>query len=191
MLVKSKGIAWPSSQPLFPLNTRYVAIDVETANSYKDIIEIACVEIVNNQIGRTLTQRIKPMTRNVNNQCMRVHGITLRDVAYCPNFSEFSPTLIDFVKNSPILAHNRPAEYKSILFEFEQMRKPFPFYIGDFYCTMKMARSMGFTGTLREMSKQAGIRTSHLAHHHDALSDTILAAELFIRMGRIRANKGL
>jgi len=191
MTVKSKGIPWPTSQLLFPQSNRYVAIDVETANSYKDIIEIACVEIVNNQIGQTLTQRIKPMTRNVNSQCMRIHGITLRDVAYCPTFSDFSSTLINFVNGAPILAHNRPAEYKSILFEFEQMRETFPFYIGDFYCTMKMARSMGFVGTLREMSKQAGIRTSHLAHHHDALSDTILAAELFIRMGRIRTNRGL
>lgn len=181
---QSSGIDWSRSQSLFPSSDRYVVIDVETANSYRDIIEIACVEIINNKIERTISQRIKPLTTNVNPFCMKVHGISLRDVANSPYFSDFSNKLVSFVGNSPILAHNRAAEYKSLLFEFEQINKIFPYTTDDFYCTMKMAKSLKLNGKLREMAQAIGINISHLSHH-DALSDTLLAANLFIKMKTI------
>lgn len=182
MLKKSSGINWPRNQPLFPYSRRYVAIDVETVNSYKDIIEIGCVEIINNQIGRTMVQRLRPLTNKVNPFCVGVHGITLRDVIREPRFSDFKSTLVNFVGASPILAHNRPAEYKSLLFEFDQIGEKMPFDIGSFYCTMKMAQSLGLSGKLREMSEKVGVNVDHLAKEHDALSDTKLAAMLFLKL---------
>ena len=186
MLKKSSGINWPRNQPLFPYSRRYVAIDVETVNSYKDIIEIGCVEIINNQIGRTMVQRLKPLTNKVNPFCVGVHGITLRDVIREPRFSDFKSTLVNFVGASPILAHNRPAEYKSLLFEFDQIGEKMPFDIGSFYCTMKMAHSLGLSGKLRGMSEKVGINVAHLAKEHDALSDTKLAAMLFLKLLEIK-----
>lgn len=184
--MKNQGINWPKDQTLFPHSKRVVVMDVETMNPYADIIQIAAVEVVNNKIARQLFKNIRPMCRKFNPYCAKVHGISLDDVRHEKTFMEFSPELVDFVGKSPIVAHNRPAEYKSLLFEYDQFQKKFPFYIGDFYCSMKMAKSLNFEGKLRNMAEKAGIKTSHLRTEHDALSDTLVASELYIRMQNIR-----
>lgn len=183
---KTTGIDWPKDQSLFPLSNRYIVMDVETMNPYSDVIQLAAVEIVNGKIQKQLFKNIKPVCKSYNPFCQKVHGITFNDVKFEKTFKQFSPELINFIGKSPILAHNRPAEYKSLLFEYNQARILFPFYIGDFYCTMKMAKNLGLTGKLREMAQQVGIKTHHLRKEHDALSDTIIAAELFIEMQKIK-----
>lgn len=183
---KTTGIDWPKDQSLFPLSNRYIVMDVETMNPYSDVIQLAAVEIVNGKIQKQLFKNIKPICKSYNPFCQKVHGITFNDVKFEKTFKQFSPELINFIGKSPILAHNRPAEYKSLLFEYNQARILFPFYIGDFYCTMKMAKNLGLTGKLREMAQQVGIKTHHLRKEHDALSDTIIAAELFIEMQKIK-----
>lgn len=155
-------------------------------NPYSDIIQIAAVEVVDLRIKEHLFTNIKPLCRRFNPYCARVHGITLSDVRHERTFSQFSDDLVEFVGKSPIIAHNRAAEYKSLLFEFNQMKTDFPFYIGDFYCSMKMARSLGLSGKLREMAEMVGIDTSELRVEHDALTDTLVASELFIKMQTFR-----
>jgi len=187
-MLKNTGIAWNKNQPLFPESNRYIVMDVETMNSYQDIIEIGIVEIMGNKINQKLKIRVKPLNTNINPHCAAVHGITLNDVKFEKTFKEISSGLTNFIGNSPILAHNRAAEYKSLLFEYNQINKNFPFKIDNFYCTMKMAKSLGLSGKLREMSSQLGIDVSHLKIEHDALSDALMAGELFIAMKHLKFN---
>lgn len=189
--MNKKGINWPYNQPLFPDAGRYVVIDVENMNPYADIIQIAAVEVLDLKIKKQLFHNIKPLCKRVNPFCAKVHGIKLSDVRYERTFQEFCPDLMDFVGNSPIIAHNRAAEYKSLLFEFNQIRMDLPFPIDNFFCSMKMARKLGITGGLREMARQVGISVDHLRQEHDALSDTLVAAELFIKMQKFRQNNEL
>lgn len=190
-MTTKKGINWPANQKLFPESERYVVMDVENMNPYSDIIQLAAVEVVGLEIKKQIFTNIKPLCKRFNPYCANVHGITLYDVRNERTFAEFSPELINFIGDSPIIAHNRPAEYKSLLFEYEQIRKKFPFYIGNFYCSMKMARELGLSGKLRVMAEQVGIKTSHLREEHDALSDTLIASELFIKMQKFRIENNM
>lgn len=189
--MNKNGINWPINQPLFPDAGRYVVMDVENMNPYADIIQIAAVEIIGLRIKQKMFHNIKPLCKRINPFCANVHGISLADVRHEKTFKQFQPDLINFIGNSPIIAHNRAAEYKSLLFEFNQINMDIPFPMSSFYCSMKMARKLGLKGKLREMAKQVGIPVDHLRREHDALSDTLIAAELFIKIQQFRLNNEL
>jgi DNA polymerase-3 subunit epsilon len=173
-------------RPQFPaLHRRAVVVDVETADSFKHIIEIAAVEIVDGDIGRhSLVRRVRPATIQMNPFCYRVHGISLADVAHEPDFGDILPELVSFIGDDPILAHNRTYEMKSLGFECGRLGIPMPFGNDRFHCTMQMARSAGLSGKLREMCHGIGIAVDHLPETHDALSDVIMAGRLFVSLSR-------
>ena len=85
---------------------RYVVIDVETAQSYDHIIEIAAVEVIGGTISpRSFVRRVKP--RSVMSPfCYAVHRISLADVKDEPHFEHVVSDLIDFVGDDTIVAHN-------------------------------------------------------------------------------------
>jgi DNA polymerase-3 subunit epsilon len=163
--------------------TRHVVIDVETAQSYDHIIEIAAVEVLGNTISsRSLVRRIKPRSP-MSRFCYAVHGISLEDLENEPYFEEVIPELIEFVRDATIVAHNYVYEYNTLKREFE--RAGYPVYPRDrFSCTMAMAKRSGLPDKLRHACSGASISITHLRDEHDALNDALLAAHLFLRLNR-------
>jgi DNA polymerase-3 subunit epsilon len=162
---------------------RHVAIDVETVAPYSHIIEIAGVEIVGGRLtGKHYLRRVKPDTRTVNPHCVKVHGITLADVAHEPGFGSVLPELADFVGGATILSHNVAAERNSIAFECSRLGVRNPFPDDRYLCTMRLARSASYQGKLREMCSAAGLGIGTLPREHDALSDAKMAALLFLKL---------
>src|SRR4051812_31278430 len=99
---------------------RHVVIDVETAQSYDHVIEIAAVEIVENSITpRRFVRRAKPRSP-MSPFCYAVHGISLEDLRSEPYFEQVLPELIDFVGGDIIVAHNYAYEYNTLKREFER-----------------------------------------------------------------------
>jgi DNA polymerase III subunit epsilon len=160
---------------------RYVVIDVETAQSYDHIIEIAAVEVIGGTISpRSFVRRVKP--RSVMSPfCYAVHRISLADVEDEPHFEHVVSDLIDFVGDDTIVAHNYAYEYNTLRREFERAEQPI--YPRDrFFCTMALAKRSGLPGKLRQACSQAGINIAHLRAQHDALNDALLAAHLFLKL---------
>jgi DNA polymerase-3 subunit epsilon len=165
--------------------TRHVIIDVETAQSYDHIVEIAAVEVVGSTISsRSLVRRIK-LRSAMSRFCYAVHRISLTDLQDKPYFEDVIPELVDFVGDATIVAHNYVYEYNTLKREFE--RAAHPVYPRErFSCTMAMAmaRRSGLPGKLRQACSQAGISVAHLRAEHDALNDALLAAHLFLKLNR-------
>ena len=88
---------------------RYVILDTETTGiSHREhkIIEIGCVEIINNKLtGREYVQRINP-ERDIDAGAFRVHNISFEELRDCPVFSEIKDEFLDFIKGSELVIHN-------------------------------------------------------------------------------------
>lgn len=160
---------------------RHVVIDVETAQSYDHVVEIAAVEIITNSLThRRFVRRVKPRSP-MSPFCYAVHRISLNDLKDERCFDQVLPELIDFVGDNTIVAHNYAYEYNTLKREFERAARP-AYPRERFSCTMALAKRRGLPGKLRSACSQAGIRIDHLREQHDALNDALLAAHLFIRL---------
>jgi DNA polymerase-3 subunit epsilon len=160
---------------------RFVAVDVETAQSYDHVIEIGLVEIVGRRLtGREFSRRIKPRSA-MSPFCLKVHGITLASLAREAYFEQVLPEIHDFVGDAPLVAHNMAYEYNT--FEKELKRaKAAPWTRDRYVCSMAMARSRGHRAALRDACRDLGIGTSHLGKLHGALDDARMSAEIFVRL---------
>lgn len=166
--------------------TRHVAIDVETAQPYDHVIEIGAVEIVDGRVGsRTFVRRVRPVSA-MSPHCQAVHGISLEELKGEPPFAAVLPELLDFVGDATLVAHNIAYERNTFQKEFLKA-KARPWDAARYACTMAMAKKAGLPAKLREACAAKGIPTSHLAKRHDALSDALMCAELFLRIGHVAA----
>ncbi len=103
---------------------RYVVIDVETAQSYDHIIEVAAVEVIGRTVSsRSFVRRIKPRSA-MSPFCYAVHRISLAELEREPYFEHVVHDLIDFVGNDTIVAHNYAYEYNTLKREFERAARP-------------------------------------------------------------------
>jgi DNA polymerase-3 subunit epsilon len=160
---------------------RHVVIDVETAQSYDHIIEIAAVEVIGRTISpRSFVRRIKPRS-GMSPFCYAVHRISLADLEQEPYFEHIVHDLIGFVADDTIIAHNYAYEYNTLKREFERAARP-TYPRERFFCTMALAKRSGLPGKLRQACAQAGISVAHLRAEHDALNDALLAAHLFLKL---------
>src|SRR4051794_30819283 len=162
---------------------RHVVVDIETAQSYDHVIEIAAVEIIGDVLTqRRFVRRVKPRSP-MNPFCYSVHGISLEELRNQPYFEQVVPELIDFIGGDIIVAHNSACEYNTLKREFERASR-IAYPRERFTCTMALARRFGLPGKLRSACSHAGIRIDHLRDQHDALNDALLAAHLFIKLNR-------
>jgi DNA polymerase III subunit epsilon len=160
---------------------RYVAVDVETAQSYDHVVEIAAIEIVGKKItSRQFVRRTKPRSC-MSPFCYAVHKISLDDLDGEPFFEQVLPEFADFVGEDTIIAHNYTYEYNTLKREFERAGAP-PYPRERYRCTMALARHSGLPGKLRHACAAAGIGIDHLRREHDALCDALLAADLFLAL---------
>jgi DNA polymerase-3 subunit epsilon len=160
---------------------RFVAVDVETAQAYDHVVEIAAVEIVGRKItSRRFIRRAKPRSE-MNPFCYAVHKISLDKLKEEPFFEQVLPEFTDFVGRDTIIAHNYAYEYNTLKREFE--RAGVAAYPRERYqCTMALARRSGLPGKLRHACAAVGIGIGHLREEHDALNDALLAGHLFLKL---------
>jgi DNA polymerase III subunit epsilon len=160
---------------------RHVVIDVETAQSYDHIIEIAAVEVIGRTISpRSFVRRVKPRSA-MSPFCYAVHRISLADLEQEPYFEHVVHDLIDFVGDDTIIAHNYAYDYTTLKREFERAARP-TYPRERFFCTMDLAKRSSLPGKLRNACAQAGISIDHLRQEHDALNDALPAAHLFLKL---------
>ncbi len=94
----------------------FVAIDVETTGlspTQNELIEISAIKYNGNKKIDTFTTLIKPKEK-IPYHITNITGITNEMVKASPAVEEVMPILIDFIKDSPIVAHNAKFDYKFI-----------------------------------------------------------------------------
>lgn len=94
----------------------FVAIDVETTGLSpieNELIEVSAIKYKGKERIETFSTLIKPKV-SIPSKITGITGITNEMVNNSPQVEEVMPKLIEFIGNSPIVAHNANFDYKFI-----------------------------------------------------------------------------
>jgi len=173
---------------------RFVVLDLETTGLNRSgsvstnhrIIEIACVEIVDNEItGQEYQSYVNP-ERDVTSQATKIHGITNDMLMKAVKFKDIVTDVLEFIgKDSTIVIHNAKFDTSFLDLEFNLLdEKLQPKGIFNVIDTLEIARNMfPFEScTLDNLSNIFGVKIER--EKHGALTDARILAEIFIKMNK-------
>ena len=170
---------------------RQVVLDTETTGMNMtgqpqighNIIEIGAVEVINRRLtGRTFHVYIKP-PREVDEEAIRVHGITNEFLQDKPVFAEIADDFLAFIKGAELIIHNAPFDVAFMDQEFSYLKDPPPKTAE--MCTvtdsLQLARKMypGKRNNLDALCDRLGIDNSKRVLH-GALLDAEILADVFL-----------
>lgn len=171
---------------------RLVVLDTETTgmsfvgapHTGHNIIEIGAVEVINRRLtGRRYHVYIKP-PRLVDEEAIRVHGITDEMLADKPSFAEIAPEFIEFIKGAELVIHNAPFDVGFINKEFGEIAGlPNVADICSVTDSLMVARKMypGKRNNLDALCDRLGIDNSKRVLH-GALLDAEILADVYLMM---------
>lgn len=172
---------------------RQVVLDTETTGMNMtgqpqighNIIEIGAVEVIDRRLtGRTFHVYIKP-PREVDEEAIRVHGITNEFLQDKPAFAEIADDFLAFIKGAELIIHNAPFDVAFMDQEFSYLKDPPPKTAE--MCTvtdsLQLARKMypGKRNNLDALCDRLGIDNSKRVLH-GALLDAEILADVFLMM---------
>ena len=172
---------------------RQVVLDTETTGMNMtgqpqighNIIEIGAVEVIDRRLtGRTFHVYIKP-PREVDEEAIRVHGITNEFLQDKPVFAEIADDFLAFLKGAELIIHNAPFDVAFMDQEFSYLKNPPPKTAE--MCTvtdsLQLARKMypGKRNNLDALCDRLGIDNSKRVLH-GALLDAEILADVFLMM---------
>ena len=175
------------------MSGREIIFDTETTGLRHEegdrITEIGCVEVVDFiPTGRELRRLVNP-ERDIPEEVQHVTGHTREMLQQEPLFSEIAEEFLDFVGESPLVAHNARFDMGFINMELKRCGKPI---IAEerFKDTAAMARARfpGAPASLDALCKRFDISLDSRTKH-GALIDAYLLAEVYLELngGRARA----
>lgn len=172
-----------NSQHYLPILDKFpqgiVAIDLETTGLsplMDEIIEVAAVKLLPDGTVEKLSSFIRPK-KAIPAETTAIHGIKDQDVIDAPVIGDYLPTLLRFIGDLPVIAHNAKFDLGFIIFSLHQTGVQYPKI--DVYCSLKMSRF-----AFRELeSHKLGYLCSELdiklENHHRAYDDAFASLELF------------
>ena len=146
----------------------YVALDVETANSFRgSICSIGLVKFQNGKVVDSFYSLINPEEdfdyRNIN-----IHGITQKDILNSPIFPEIRQRIIDFIGTNIVVSHF--AQFDIGALKDAYLKYNLDFDDVKFVCSYRLAK-LALPGLinykLKTLTKELNIKLEH----HNALSD--------------------
>lgn len=148
------------------------------------IIEIGCVEVINRRLtGRHFHVYIKP-DRLVDEEAIRVHGITDAFLMDKPPFGAIADEFIEFIRGAELVIHNAPFDVGFMDYEFDKLGLEFKTReICSVADTLVMARRLfpGKRNSLDALCSRYGIDNSHRTLH-GALLDAEILADVYLMM---------
>ena len=166
---------------------RMIVLDTETTGidpkQGHRIIEIGCVELVDRKLtGNHYHVYINP-DREVEEEAIRVHGITNEFLADKPRFTQIAESFYEYIKGAELVIHNAAFDVGFMNHEFNLMGHHAGAVEG--YCdvldTLAMARDKhpGQKNNLDALCKRYGIDNSH-RDLHGALLDAEILADVYL-----------
>lgn len=163
----------------------FVALDFETANSRPEsACAIGLARFTSDGGITTMQTLLKPPPGadwfDAGN--IGIHGIRPADVATAPNWQAASRQIVEFIGDSPIVAHNMAFD-GSVLDALNHAYRLDPL-TNPRHCTLKLARILlhDKLSSRRLPSVYQHYFGVPLEHHHEALADALAAGYIFARM---------
>ena len=165
---------------------REIVFDTETTGfSFADgdrMVEIGCVEMVNRvETGRTFHAYFNP-GRAMPTEAEQVHGLTDRFLSDKPSFHDRCEALLEFIGDSPMVAHNAGFDFGFINHELGQCGRPL--VCGSrMVDTLAIARQKfpGAKHSLDALCARFGVDRSQRVKH-GALLDAQLLAQVYVEL---------
>lgn len=165
---------------------RKVVLDIETTgldyNIGDKIIEIGCVELINNiPSTRTFHSYINPK-KNISLSAYKVHGISNEYLSDKPKFKEIANSFIDFLQDSQLIVHNAKFDIGFINNELFLLGKSKISYI-DVIDTLPLARKRfpGLSVSLDSLCRKFNISLNNRIKH-GALVDAKLLSQVYFKL---------
>ena len=165
---------------------REVVLDTETTGfeplEGHRVLEIAAIEIVNLMPTGKVFHTLLDPERDVPPEASRVHGFTRADLEGKPRFSEKAQEMLDFLGDSPIVAHNAPFDFKHLDSELARCKRP-PLGLSRMVDSLALARTAfpGAQNSLDALCRRYDIDLSARSTHN-ALLDVKLLAEVYLEL---------
>src|SRR5438309_6448463 len=165
---------------------REIVFDTETTGlspaAGDRMVEIGCVEIFSRvEAGRHFHCYFNP-DRDMPFEAEAVHGLSAIFLSDKPRFSEKVDELLDFIEDSPLVAHNASFDFGFLNHELERCgRSGVP--MSRMVDTLMLARSRhpGAKHSLDALCMRFGIDRSHRVKH-GALLDAQLLAQVYVEL---------
>jgi DNA polymerase III subunit epsilon len=165
---------------------REIVFDTETTGLNPGggdrMVEIGCVEMFNRvETGRHFHAYFNP-EREMPSDAEAVHGLTTMFLSDKPRFSEKAEELLDFIEDSPLVAHNAAFDFGFLNFELERCGRP-GVCTSRMVDTLTLARSKhpGAKHSLDALCMRFGIDRSQRVKH-GALLDAQLLAQVYVEL---------
>ena len=165
---------------------REIVFDTETTgldpSDGHRVVEIGAVEISNLiPTGRVFHVYINPQ-RDMPEEAFRVHGLSSDFLNSQKTFSEIAAQFIDFIEDSPLVAHKAEFDVRFLIAEFSLLSHP-PLENARIIDTLAMARRLnpGSPASLDALCQRFGIDSSR-REKHGALLDAGLLAEVYAEL---------
>ena len=165
---------------------REIVFDTETTGLNPSggdrMVEIGCVEMFNRiETGRYFHAYFNP-DREMPADAEAVHGLTTIFLSNKPRFSEKAEELLDFIEDSPLVAHNATFDFGFLNFELERTGRPgVPLSRMVDTLTLARTRHPGAKHSLDALCIRFGIDRSQRVKH-GALLDAQLLAQVYVEL---------
>jgi len=165
---------------------REIVFDTETTGldpqSGDRLVEIGCIEMLNRvPTGAVFHAYFNP-ERSMPAEAEAVHGLSSAFLADKPRFAEHAGELLDFLGDSPLVAHNAGFDFGFLNAELAMCQRP-PVDRSRMVDTVAIARRKhpGAKLSLDALCSRYGIDRSHRVRH-GALLDAELLAQLYVEL---------
>jgi DNA polymerase-3 subunit epsilon len=166
--------------------TRSVLFDTETTGLDPllgdRMIEVAALELINDlPTGRHFHALIHP-DRDIPDDAIRIHGITLDKLLGKPRFHEIADALLDFFGDGNLVAHNAAFDFGFVDAELSRIGRP-ALGRNRMVDTLALAKARfpGLPNSLDALCRRFAIDLSERTSHN-ALLDCRLLAEVYVEL---------
>ncbi|WP_256012830.1 3'-5' exonuclease [Desertivirga xinjiangensis] len=154
----------------------FTALDFETAQGKRNsICQIGLVRVELGVITKKLSLLVRPPDNSYSYYNTLVHGIGPMTTRNAPTFDKVWPLIEPYICNQNIVAHNSSFDVSCLQQTLSHYRVAVPEF--QSHCTYKIYKQK-----LNVLCDAHGIKLQH----HNALSDALACAELFIRHNQTR-----
>lgn len=165
---------------------REIVFDTETTGIQVSeghrMVEIGCVELINRvESGRVFHAYFNP-ERAMPSDAQAVHGLSDSFLAGQPLFRDVCEELLDFLEDSPLVAHNAAFDFAFLNFELGECgRLHIPRSRMIDTLALSRARHPGAKHSLDALCTRYGVDRSHRIKH-GALLDAQLLAQCYVEL---------
>ncbi|WP_310468514.1 DNA polymerase III subunit epsilon [Sphingomonas sp.] len=146
------------------------------------MVEIGCVEMFNRvETGRHFHAYFNP-ERPMPSEAEAVHGLSNVFLASKPRFTELADDILEFIGDSPLVAHNASFDFGFLNHELGLCARP-PVCTSRMICTLVLARGRhpGAKHSLDALCTRFGVDRSQRVKH-GALLDAQLLAQVYVEL---------